>query len=68
MVLLVTILGISVVLGLVVFRKHEIQRWNEYRTHQILAAQDEAFDWSCLATEMDDDIDGIFLQQHDVID
>ncbi|KAG7353885.1 hypothetical protein IV203_003240 [Nitzschia inconspicua] len=39
--------------GLVIHRKHEIERWNEYRTHQLLAAQDEAFDLSCLTEEED---------------
>jgi hypothetical protein len=57
MVLLVTLLIMGVVWGLIIYRKHELQRrWNEFRRHQLFAAQDEAFDWTCLATEEDDDI------------
>ncbi|KAG7360044.1 hypothetical protein IV203_035142 [Nitzschia inconspicua] len=44
---------VVVFVGLVIYRKHEIERWNEYRTHQLLAAQDEAFDLSCLTEEED---------------
>jgi hypothetical protein len=62
MVTLVTVLAMVVFGGLIMYRKHEIQRWNEYRTHFLLAAQDEAFDWSCLATEEDEDIDDFDLE------
>jgi hypothetical protein len=46
-----------VIVALVLYRKHEIQRWNEYRTHQLLAAQEEAFDISCFAEDYDDELE-----------
>mmetsp|Transcript_3296 Transcript_3296/g.5228 ORF Transcript_3296/g.5228 Transcript_3296/m.5228 type:complete len:207 (+) Transcript_3296:93-713(+) len=39
------------------FRKREINRWHEYRTHQILRAQDEAFDLNFLADDHEYDLE-----------
>lgn len=40
---ILTIVG-AVFIALVIKRRQELARWREYRTHQILQAQDEAFD------------------------
>jgi len=42
--LLVSILIGAFFTALVIKRRQELARWREYRTHQILQAQDEAFD------------------------
>jgi hypothetical protein len=40
---ILTIVG-ALFIALVIKRRQELARWREYRTHQILQAQDEAFD------------------------
>jgi hypothetical protein len=42
------------------YRRREIARWHEYRTHQLLQAQDEAFD----VTDDDDDTFDLELVEH----
>jgi hypothetical protein len=43
-ILLVVALAVVSLFVLVIKRRQELARWREYRTHQILRAQDEAFD------------------------
>jgi hypothetical protein len=43
---------------LVLYRKHEVERWNDYRTHQLLAAQEEAFDLSIIYDDDDEEEEG----------
>jgi len=46
-ILVVVLVSIAVIFAvLVIRRRHEVKRWREYRTHQVLRAQDEAFDMS----------------------
>jgi hypothetical protein len=40
---------------ILVYRKHELDRWQQYRTHQLLQAQEEAFDLSFV--EEEDELD-----------
>lgn len=46
---------VVVFFALVLYRKHEVERWNDYRTHQLLAAQEEAFDLSIVYDDDDEE-------------
>ena len=46
-ILVVVLVSIAVIFAVLLLRRrHEVKRWREYRTHQVLRAQDEAFDMS----------------------
>lgn len=45
----------SVIAGILYYRNREIDRWQKYRTIQLLQAQDECFDLSGLDVDDDDD-------------
>jgi hypothetical protein len=45
------LIAVSAVGGLIYYRNRELNRWQEYRTIQLLQAQDEAFDLSFMDDE-----------------
>jgi hypothetical protein len=46
-ILVLMLVSIAVIFAvLALWRRHEVRRWREYRTHQVLRDQDEAFDMS----------------------
>jgi hypothetical protein len=46
-ILITVLVCIAIILAVLVLkRRHQVQRWREYRTFQVLRFQDEAFDLS----------------------